>query len=187
MIGVGQTIPAFKVTGVKLVATPTWRPPLQPDVTDLFALPAGATIVLDSGETIGIDFLRNEAPVAVARFMKLVKSGYFRDQPLVYRVVPMIAANGGSPDGHDLSGDARFWRDEIGLERHTAGVIGLLSHGRDTADGRFFIDLTDQSGFDDECTLFARIGTMRLNEPWPYPAPPPVSALVRGGNILIVR
>jgi cyclophilin family peptidyl-prolyl cis-trans isomerase/HEAT repeat protein len=177
-----------RVTGVRPTATPTYRSAAQPDESEILAAPARGEIQLDGGETIEFNYLRDDAPLAVTRFAKLAKHDYFKGQAFFYRVTPFIALNGGSPEGHDLSGDARFWRDEIGLERHMAGVIGLLTHGRDTADGRFFIDLTDQPAFDHEYTLFARITRVRLIEPWGYLQPdPPPSALVRGGTILAIR
>jgi len=177
------------LTTVKPPVTPTYRPPQQPDEADLTGLPISAVIGFENGDEIHLAFLTQEAPLAVARFVSLVKDGYYRDLPFAYRVVPLVALHGGSADGNDLSGDVRFLRDEISIERHIEGVVGLLSHGRDTADGRFFIDLADQPGFDYQYTLFARVGQRRISEAWPYfrDPLPPVSVFVRGGAITTIR
>jgi cyclophilin family peptidyl-prolyl cis-trans isomerase/HEAT repeat protein len=177
------------LTTIKFPATPTFRPPRQPDEVELTNLPVGAAIDLDSGDSISISFLRLDAPLAVARFVSLVKAGYYRDQTFAYQVLPLVAVHGGSPDGNELSGDARFLRDEISLHRRQPGMIGLLSHGRDTADGRLFVDLSEQPSTDYQHTLFARIGALRTAEGWGYgvdPFPPP-AALVRGGTITLIQ
>jgi cyclophilin family peptidyl-prolyl cis-trans isomerase len=92
----------------------------------------------------------------VARFVKLVRDRYY-DNTELFRLSPLVVAQGGSPGGNDYSGDARFVRDELGLDHHTRGSVGLMTHGRDTGNMQFFIDLQDQPGFDHEYTVFARV------------------------------
>jgi peptidyl-prolyl cis-trans isomerase B (cyclophilin B) len=154
------------------------RPPQQPTEDELRSLPAIATIVMASGDRIDLDLLKGEAPLTVARFVKLVRQQYY-DNTEFFRISPLIVAQGGSPGGNDYSGDARFVRDEIGLERHTRGAVGLMTHGRDTGNMQFFIDLLDQPGFDREYTVFARV----RNNISPRSGMAVVDALVEGSRI----
>ena len=70
---------------------------------------------------------------------------------------PLFVIQGGSPGANEYMGDARFLRDEIGLERHTRGAVGLSTRGRDTGDAQIFIDLVDQPRLNYEYTVFARV------------------------------
>lgn len=144
------------IRGSRYLAQPAHRPALQPREDELKSLVPKAVIDLSNGDQIELDLLWREAPITVARFVKLVRQHYY-DGTEFYRVAPLIVAQGGSPGGHDYSGDARFVRDETGLERHTRGAVGMMTHGRDTGNMQFFIDLLDQPGFDREYTVFARV------------------------------
>jgi cyclophilin family peptidyl-prolyl cis-trans isomerase len=166
------------IRGTRQLAQPTHRPPQQPREDELRSLPSEATIVLANGDRIGLSLLSGEAPLTVARFVKLVQQQYY-DNTEFFRISPLVVAQGGSPGGNDYSGDARFVRDEIGLERHTRGAVGLMTHGRDTGNMQFFIDLLDQPGFDREYTVFARV----RNDIGPRSGMAVVDALVEGSRI----
>jgi peptidyl-prolyl cis-trans isomerase B (cyclophilin B) len=172
-----STIAVIRGTGQ--VAQPVHRPPQQPREDELRSLPSAATIVMANGDRIELDLLKGEAPLTVARFVKLVRQQYY-DNTEFFRISPLVVAQGGSPGGNDYSGDARFVRDEVGLERHTRGAVGLMTHGRDTGNMQFFIDLLDQPGFDREYTVFARVrGSGR-----PRAGMTVVDALVEGSRIV---
>ncbi len=100
-------------------------------------------MALDNGDTIRLTLLSHEAPIAVARFTNLARAGYY-DNLTFHRVEPLFVVQGGSPRANEYMGAERFLRDEIGLEHHTTGAVGLSTRGRDTGDGQIFIDLTDQ-------------------------------------------
>lgn len=135
---------------------PQHRYPLQPTISQLQQLPTGAKIRIAGGGAIDLAFLLSEAPVTVARFADLVRSGYYNGLTF-HRVVPNFLIQGGSPGANGYMGTTRYWRDEIDLEPHTRGAVGLSNHGRDTGDGQFFIDLVDQPRLDHEYTVFARV------------------------------
>jgi cyclophilin family peptidyl-prolyl cis-trans isomerase/HEAT repeat protein len=145
-------------TGVRPDPRPTYRRPEQPTESEIapLSLPDKATIELDTLDRIDLKFLKTEAPIAIARFAALARKGYY-DGAAFYRVVPVLAVQGGSPGANAYMGSDRFFRDEIGLAHHTAGTVGLVTNGRDTGNGQFFIDLTDQPQFDDVYTAFARV------------------------------
>jgi peptidyl-prolyl cis-trans isomerase B (cyclophilin B) len=166
------------IRGARQFGQPVHRPAQQPREDELRSLPSAATIVMASGDRIELDLLKGEAPLTVARFVKLVRQQYY-DNTEFFRISPLVVAQGGSPGGNDYSGDARFVRDEIGLERHTRGAVGLMTHGRDTGNMQFFIDLLDQPGFDREYTVFARV----RNDIGPRSGMAVVDALVEGSRI----
>jgi cyclophilin family peptidyl-prolyl cis-trans isomerase/HEAT repeat protein len=167
------------IRGTRQLAQPTHRPPQQPREDELRSLPSEATIVLANGDRIGLSLLSGEAPLTVARFVKLVQQQYY-DNTEFFRISPLVVAQGGSPGGNDYSGDARFLRDEVGLARHARGAVGLMTHGRDTGNMQFFIDLLDQPGFDHEYTVFARV----QESPLPRTGMRAVDALVEGSRIV---
>jgi cyclophilin family peptidyl-prolyl cis-trans isomerase len=97
-----------------------------------------------------------EAPGTVARFIHLAESGYYSGTTF-HGLVPDVAIHGGSPGASDYVGHPTPFRDEVGAWPHVRGAVGLSSRGRDTGDGRFFINLVDNPRFDHEFTVFAQI------------------------------
>jgi hypothetical protein len=84
------------VTGHDPEAHPTERAPEQPTEGELKDAPIAATITLGDGSHFEMLLLKNEAPIAVARFVKLVKAGYYTNLTL-HRVEPLFVVQGGSP------------------------------------------------------------------------------------------
>jgi cyclophilin family peptidyl-prolyl cis-trans isomerase len=159
------------ITGVRPEAKPTYRPPAQPTETDLVEvqnlrptftvidhgenLLADAILQFDTGDSIALSFGGGQdAPIAVARFLALARDGYFNEQ-LVYQLVPEGWMSMGSPGANEDSADARFLRDERSTRDSSSGAVGLLNHGLDTNDGRFFIALGELAPF--EQTIFAHV------------------------------
>jgi|SRR5579862_228796 len=144
------------VTGSSPHAEPARRPPQQPAMFELDSLPAQALLTMSNNDQIRLDLLLDDAPFTVARFVKLAQQHYY-DGLTFHRVVLRLIAQGGSPAANDDMSDARFLRDEIGFARHQRGAVGLVTHGRDTGNAQFFIDLDDEPAFDREYTVFARV------------------------------
>jgi hypothetical protein len=88
----------------------------------------------------------------------------------------------GSPHANDFSGDTRFLRDEIGTLRHIRGAVGLSTHGRDTGDMRFFLDLMPQPGFDYEFTVFGQVLGYSPAGPQ-FSLAPSINGIIEGGTI----
>jgi cyclophilin family peptidyl-prolyl cis-trans isomerase/HEAT repeat protein len=99
--------------------------------------------------------LMDQAPLTVVRFARLVASKYY-DGLTFHRVTPNFLAQGGSPGGNDYAGGDRYFRDEVGLP-HLRGAVGMSTHGRDTGDGQFFIDLVDNLHLAHDYTVFGTI------------------------------
>jgi cyclophilin family peptidyl-prolyl cis-trans isomerase/HEAT repeat protein len=132
------------------------RYPLQPTIEQLQDLPRSALVNVEGTGTIELALLPNQAPVTVARFTELVRAGYYNGR-MFHRLLPNFIIQTGSPADNDDAGTDRFWRDEISTEPHTRGAVSLVTHGRDTGNGQFFIDLVDVPRFDHDRTVFARV------------------------------
>lgn len=144
----GQAEPAYR--------NPQQRYPWQPAAATLTQLPSNATIEMENGRSIALELLIAQAPVTVARFVELVKAGYY-DGLTFHRVVPNFVIQGGSPGASEYMGADRYWRDELGLESNLRGSVGLSTRGRDTGDGQFYINLVDLPRLDHDYTIFARV------------------------------
>ena len=131
------------------------RYPYQPATDLLAALPTAATIELEDGARIELDLLVEQAPVMVARFVELSRSGHY-DGLTFHRVAPNFVIQGGSPGANEYSGVDRYIRDELGAG-NWRGTVGLSTRGRDTGDGQFYINLVDNPRLDHEYTVFARV------------------------------
>ncbi|HYN10754.1 MAG TPA: peptidylprolyl isomerase [Vicinamibacterales bacterium] len=146
---VTQTKPEESVSGIK------HRYPYQP-VQEMARLPKGAVISMEGGGTIHLEMLVNEAPVTVARFSELARAGYYNGLTF-HRVVPNFVIQGGSPGANEYAGVSRYMRDEIGIEPHSRGAVGISTRGPDTGDAQIFIDLVDIPRLDHQYTVFARV------------------------------
>jgi cyclophilin family peptidyl-prolyl cis-trans isomerase len=145
-------------TGEQRAAQPT---PLQrqvlPSAEELERL-GDTRIVLEMarGGEIEIRLSVTEAPTHVARFARLVSSGYF-DGLTFHRVVTNYVVQGGSPGANEYTGDAAYTRDEVGLVSHWRGTVATSTRGRDTGDGQIFINLVDNLRLNHDYTVFGEV------------------------------
>lgn len=144
------------VNGTRPDPTPTRRPPQQPTELELRALPTRATMSFDDGTRICMSLHKDDAPLTVARFVKLASAHYY-DNLTFHRLVPLFVAQGLSPGANEYMGDARYMRDELGLAHHARGAVGISTRGRDTGDGQIFFDLIAQPRLDHDYTVFAQV------------------------------
>lgn len=152
---------AFAAAKVAVPERPRqYRYPLQPSVAELKELLSAkqADIVLADGGTITITFIPSDAPMTVARFVSRARSGAY-DGLTFHRVVPNFVVQGLSPGANEYVGDDRFMRDEVGLQSHTRGAVGISTRGYDTGDAQIFFDLVDVPRLDHDYTVFAKVVT----------------------------
>jgi cyclophilin family peptidyl-prolyl cis-trans isomerase/HEAT repeat protein len=152
--------------GERPTARPTRRAPQQPMEDDLRRMPTSAVIYFDiPGTAVIIRLLPDEAPLAVARFAALVTHGTY-DGNSVFFFAPLGVLVAGSRTDNDLAGEPRVLRDEIGLARHSAGAIGMTTHGRHSGGAQWFVDLGDAPQYDFEYTVFAQVtgGQLRFQD-----------------------
>jgi len=94
-----------------------------------------------------IDFYEEDAPKAVANFIKLAKQGYY-DGLAFHRVIPDFVIQGGCPYSKDMS-DPRVGSGGPGYtidceldgenQYHDRGVLSMAHAGRNTGGSQFFI------------------------------------------------
>jgi cyclophilin family peptidyl-prolyl cis-trans isomerase len=111
-------------------------------------------VELSSGNTFRMRMRPDGAPIAADRFLKLALVDHYYDGLAVHRVIPDSILLGGSPGANEYSGHKEFMRDEITLP-NTAGSVGLVTHGRNTGNAQFYVNLTDNPRFDGDYTVFA--------------------------------
>jgi cyclophilin family peptidyl-prolyl cis-trans isomerase len=114
-----------------------------------------AIVTMDSGRSFALQF-EPAAPLARTRFLRLARANYY-DGLTFHRAVANAFIQGGSPRANEYAGDALYMRDEVGLDMHTRGSLGISTRGRDTGDAQIFINLVDNPFLDYEYTVFARV------------------------------
>lgn len=90
--------------------------------------------------TMKVDFYEEDAPIAVANFIKLAKSGFY-DGLTFHRVIPNFVIQGGCPEGTGRGGPG--WTIQCELDgdnqHHERGVLSMAHAGRNTGGSQFFI------------------------------------------------
>ena len=92
----------------------------------------------------------------MTRFARLVESGDF-DGLTFHRWAPNFVIQGGSPGANEYQGHGPFNRDELGLEPHWRGTVGISTRGRDTGDAQIFVNLVDNVRLDHDYTLVGEV------------------------------
>ena len=109
----------------------------------------------DAG-TIDIELEPYEATTNAYRFYRLVADGYF-DGLTFHRWSPNFVIQGGSPGANEYQGDAAYTRDEVGLQPHWRGTVGISTRGHDTGDGQIFVNLLHNVRLDHTYTVIGRV------------------------------
>ncbi len=87
-----------------------------------------------------VKFYEADAPLAVANFVKLSKSGFY-DGITFHRVIPDFVIQGGCPNGTGAGGPGYTIKCELdgGNQFHDRGVLSMAHAGRNTGGSQFFI------------------------------------------------
>ena len=139
-------------------------PIVEPHLLPRAPLPSGqelgedvqAVVTMAGGGSFTLQLATTQAPLTRTRFVRLARSSYY-DGLTFHRIVANAFIQGGSPGANEYAGDALYMRDEVGLELHTRGSVGISTRGRDTGDAQIFINLVDNPFLDHEYTVFARV------------------------------
>ena len=113
-------------------------------------------VLMRRGGAFEMALYASEAPVTVARILRLARGGYY-DGLTFHRIVANFIIQGGSPGANEYAGDDPYMRDEVGLRSHTRGTVGISTRGRDTGDAQIFINLVDNPRLDHQYTVFAEV------------------------------
>ena len=98
-----------------------------------------AIIKTEKGD-MTVEFYDKDAPLTVANFLKLAKSGFY-DGVTFHRVLPDFVVQGGDPTGTGAGGPGYSIKCELDGENqyHDRGVLSMAHAGRDTGGSQFFI------------------------------------------------
>jgi len=145
-----------KWTGEEVVLDPQLLPRMSLPTERELGEDVQAVVTMESGRSFTLLFETTEAPLARTRFVRLSRDRYY-DGLTFHRVVANAFIQGGSPRANEYAGDRLYMRDELGLEMHMRGSVGISTRGRDTGDAQIFINLVDNPFLDYEYTVFARV------------------------------
>ncbi len=97
-----------------------------------------------------------QAPMTADHFIRLSRSGYFRNLRF-HRVVPAFVAQGGDPRGDGSGGPGYAIRDELNRSDYSRGAVGMALSGPDTGGSQFFLTLAPQPHLNGHYTVFGRV------------------------------
>lgn len=98
-----------------------------------------AKIKTEKGDML-VTFYEDDAPIAVANFVKLAESGFY-DGLTFHRVLPNFVIQGGCPEGSGRGGPGWTIQCELDGDNqyHDRGVLSMAHAGRNTGGSQFFI------------------------------------------------
>lgn len=135
-----------------------------------------AILTTDKG-AFTINFNPEEAPLTVANFIKLARSGYFNGK-MVHRVVPNFVMQDGDPRGDGNGGPGWDIRCEVNMLPYDRGAVGMALSGKDTGGSQWFVTHSPQPHLDGGYTVFGHVSELDMKI---------VDSIVRGDRILSVR
>jgi peptidyl-prolyl cis-trans isomerase B (cyclophilin B) len=107
-----------------------------------------------------VEFFEEDAPKAVANFIKLSKDGFY-DGLTFHRVIPNFVIQGGCPDGDGRGGPGYTIDCELDGDNqyHDRGVLSMAHGGRNTGGSQFFIchSRDNTAHLDRNHTCFGRV------------------------------
>ncbi len=105
---------------------------------------------------IGLELRPDAAPVTSARFLGLVRDGFY-DGLTFHRVVSGFVAQGGDPRGDGYGGPGFWQRCEDNRLPYVRGTVGMALAGRDTGGSQFFLTQSAQPHLEGRYTAFAMV------------------------------
>ncbi|MFZ4455045.1 MAG: peptidylprolyl isomerase [Bacteroidales bacterium] len=118
-----------------------------------------AKMITEKGE-MKIVFFEEDAPKAVANFIKLSESGFYNGLTF-HRVIPNFVIQGGCPKGNGAGGPGYTIPCELtgGNQYHDRGVLSMAHAGRNTGGSQFFIchSRTNTAHLDRNHTCFGKV------------------------------
>jgi peptidyl-prolyl cis-trans isomerase B (cyclophilin B) len=116
-----------------------------------------ATITLENGQTITIEFFPEDAPKTVENFVTLAKKGFY-DNLTFHRVVPDFVVQGGCPKGDGTGGPGHTVKAEFNKQKHLRGSVAMArSQHPDSAGSQFYITYGATPHLDNNYTVFGKV------------------------------
>ncbi len=133
-------------------------------VTPLFAADNVAdmedikVVMKTSAGDIDLTLFASKAPVTVANFLNLAKSGYY-DGIKFHRVIANFMIQGGDPDGTGAGGPGYSFEDEFdpSLKHDKPGILSMANRGPKTNGSQFFITHVPTPHLDGKHTVFGEV------------------------------
>lgn len=120
-------------------------------------------VTMENAEEFVIELYPEYAPITVANFEKLVKSGFYNGLTF-HRVIDGFMAQGGDPEGTGCGGSDENIKGEFlqnGVNNtlsHTRGVISMArSSNPNSASSQFFICYGDCTFLDGQYAAFGKV------------------------------
>lgn len=119
-----------------------------------------ATIEMEKGGQILIEFFDEAAPNTVKNFMDLAKKGFY-DGLTFHRVVPGFVAQGGCPKGTGTGGPGYTIACETAgnPHKHVRGALSMAHAGKNTGGSQFFICFASFPHLDGVHTVFGQVAS----------------------------
>lgn len=115
-----------------------------------------AVIEMDAGKIV-IEFYEQDAPEAVANFVKLAKRGFYNGLKF-HRVEPGFVVQGGDPKGDGSGGPGYTIKDEFNSSKHLTGTVAMArTRAPNSAGSQFYICLGPQPALDSKYTVFGQV------------------------------
>jgi len=116
-----------------------------------------ATITMEKGGEIKIDFYPADAPKTVENFVTLAKKGFY-DGLTFHRVEPGFVAQGGDPKGNGTGGPGYNIKAEFNKQKHVRGTVAMArSQNPDSAGSQFYICFKPAPFLDGQYTVFGTV------------------------------
>jgi cyclophilin family peptidyl-prolyl cis-trans isomerase len=113
-----------------------------------------ATITMEKGGEIKIDFYPEDAPKTVENFIKLAKKGFY-DGLTFHRREENFVIQGGDPKGNGSGGPGYQIKAEFNKQKHVRGAVAMArSQSPDSAGSQFYICLAPAHFLDGQYTVF---------------------------------
>ena len=116
-----------------------------------------ATITMENGGKIEIEFFPEVAPKHVKNFITLANKGFYNGLTF-HRVIPGFMAQGGDPSGNGTGGPGYSVPAEFNNKPHLRGTLAMArSSDPDSAGSQFYICFAAQPSLDHNYTVFGQV------------------------------
>ena len=116
-----------------------------------------ATITLEKGGEIRLEFYPEDAPKTVENFVTLAKKGFYNGLNF-HRVVPDFVVQGGCPQGTGTGGPGYQIKAECNKQQHVRGTLAMArSQDPDSAGSQFYICYGPTPHLDGQYTVFGHV------------------------------
>ncbi len=116
-----------------------------------------ATITMENGGVIELEFYPKDAPKTVENFVTLAKKGFY-DGLTFHRVEPGFVVQGGDPNGNGTGGPGYQIKAEFNANPHVRGTLAMArSADTDSAGSQFYICLDPAPFLNGKYTVFGHV------------------------------